>query len=127
MGIDFGIKVPSAGDLVGAAVDMAAGALGVSGNDMSAYEGGEDGIRELLASIGATSVVKPEQPSGEDPGDLDLNVEPEAAEEEAEEGEPVPEREKPIVDMGTHYVARSANGRTVMNTIETLPPYRFSV
>lgn len=126
MAIDFDLKIPSAGDLLGAAADMAAGALGGE-NDMAAYEGGEDGIRELLASLGATSVVKPEQPSGEDPGDLDLNVDPDTGEVKAEDGPPVPERERPIVDMGTHYVARSANGLTVMNTIETLPPYRFSV
>lgn len=54
--------------------------------------------------------------------------EPKFEEEKAEpEPEPPPKRERPIKDMGVRAVARSADGLTVLNTIEVLPPFDFSV
>ncbi len=45
----------------------------------------------------------------------------------APEPEPPPRKERPVKDMGVRAVARSADGLTVLNTIEVLPPFDFSV
>jgi len=41
--------------------------------------------------------------------------------------EKVPRPEGTLRDMGARAVARSAEGLTVLNTLEVLPPYQFSV
>jgi hypothetical protein len=54
----------------------------------------------------------------------DPNFEPE---KEEEAGEAPPPKEPPIENMGVRSVARSADGLTVLNTLEVLPPFDFSV
>jgi hypothetical protein len=50
-------------------------------------------------------------------------------EEEIAEPEPEapPPKEPPFKPMGVRLVARSADGLTVVNTLEILPPFDFSV
>ncbi len=48
-------------------------------------------------------------------------------EEEAPPATPPPPKEPPVKAMGVREVARSADGLTVLNTIEILPPFDLSI
>lgn len=59
-------------------------------------------------------------PEWEPPFEAEEAGEPEAA-------EAPPPGEPPIKDMGVRLVARSTKGLTIVNTLEVLPPFDFSV
>lgn len=80
---------------------------------------------DVLAMLGALRAdddddLGPDEPCDGD--DLALHVPVSSG-----NAEPVAKPEDAWIDMGTRAIARSAEGLTVMNTLEILPPFELSV
>jgi hypothetical protein len=80
---------------------------------------------EILAALGAVRADDDDDSDADevhDGDDLALHLPP------VNEGTvPVAKPEEAWIDMGTRAIARSAEGLTVVNTLEVLPPFEFSV
>jgi hypothetical protein len=79
---------------------------------------------EQLAALGALRAEDDDGPTDTAPvdDDLALHLPP-----STEGCEPIADSPECWTDMGTRAIARSAEGLTVINTLEVLPPFEFSV
>jgi len=89
---------------------------------IAAMDHDEDQL-EALGALRAEDDDAPNSAAADEDDDLALHLPP------VDEGaEPVAKPEDEAwIDMGTRAIARSAEGLTVENTIEVLPPFEFSV